>query len=78
MTGRSTRPQTCIRTGSSGTGSGLRLRPPSSPESAREIFGRFVRTLEQLDAARGTGTPVARQQKADITQSWEVTGCGRS
>ena len=72
MTGRSTRPQS-----SGGNSSSPRLRPPSTPESAREIFGRFVRTLEQLDAARGAATAAGRVQKAETSQSWEVTGCGR-
>lgn len=73
MTGRPTRNQ-----GAGQTNRGPRLRPPSSPESAREIFGRFVRTLEQLDAARSPAAPVARVQKAETSQSWEVTGCGKS
>lgn len=55
---------------------GPRLRVPSSPASAREIFGRFVRTLEELDAARAS--PAAREQKADTTQTWEVSGCGKN
>jgi hypothetical protein len=73
MTGRSTQPS-----GRSRSSSGPRLRPPSTPESAREIFGRFVRTLEQLDAARAPADPAARVQKAETGQNWEVTGCGRS
>jgi hypothetical protein len=71
--GRSTRPQ-----GASRASDGPRLRAPSSAASAREIFGRFVRTLEELDAARGNATPATRQQKAETTQSWEVPGCGKS
>jgi hypothetical protein len=72
MTGRSTRPQV------NRSSSVPRLRSPSSPESAREIFGRFVRTLEQLDAARAPAIPAVRVQKAETSQNWEVTGCGKS
>lgn len=72
MTGRPTRPQGS-RTGSNSP----RLRPPSTPQSAREIFGRFVRTLEKLDAARSEAGSATKVQKAETTQNWEVTGCGK-
>lgn len=71
MTGRTTRPK------GNAASQGGRLGAPSTPESAREIFGRFVRTLEKLDAARGSAASAAKVQKAETSQNWEVTGCGR-
>lgn len=60
----------------SGPGRDTALKAPSSAASAREVFGRFVRTLEQIDAARG-GTASAKEKKAETAQTWEVTGCGK-